>query len=110
MDVATRDLKDHLSEYLKRVQAGEELTITSHGKPIAKLSPPDKAPQERSDPLANVSWIRPVSYTHLDVYKRQANGTANAYCWGVYSAGSNTSTDFRNASKGQVALTFNKTF
>ena len=58
MDVATRDLKDHLSEYLKRVQAGEELTVTSHGKPIAKLSPPDKAPQERPDPLANVSWIR----------------------------------------------------
>ena len=41
MDIATRDLKDHLSEYLKRVQAGEELTITSHGKPIAMLSPPD---------------------------------------------------------------------
>ena len=41
MDVATRDLKDHLSEYLKRVQAGEEITITSHGKPVAKLSPPD---------------------------------------------------------------------
>lgn len=58
MDVATRDLKDHLSEYLKRVQAGEELTITSHGKPIAKLSPPDKTTQARPDPLANVSWIR----------------------------------------------------
>ena len=58
MDIATRNLKDHLSEYLKRVQAGEELTITSHGKPIAKLSPPDKVPVERPDPLANVSWIR----------------------------------------------------
>ena len=58
MDVATRDLKDHLSEYLKRVQAGEVFIITSHGKPIAKLSPPDKAPQERPDPLANISWIR----------------------------------------------------
>ena len=58
MDIATRDLKDHLSEYLKRVQAGEELTITSHGKPIAKLSPPDKTTQARSDPLANASWIR----------------------------------------------------
>ena len=58
MNIATRDLKDHLSEYLKRVRAGEELVITSHGKPIAKLSPPDKARQERPDPLANVSWIR----------------------------------------------------
>ena len=58
MDIATRDLKDHLSEYLKRVQAGEELTITSHGKPIAKLSPPDKVSVERPDPLVNISWIR----------------------------------------------------
>lgn len=58
MDIATRDLKDHLSKYLKRVQAGEELTITSHGKPIAKLSPPDRALMPRPDPLANVAWIR----------------------------------------------------
>ena len=58
MDVATRDLKDHLSEYLKRVQAGEEITITSHGKPVAKLSPPDAVKAPRPDPLANVAWIR----------------------------------------------------
>ena len=58
MDVATRDLKDHLSEYLKRVQAGEEITITSHGKPVAKLSSPDAVNAPRPDPLANVAWIR----------------------------------------------------
>ena len=58
MDVATRDLKDHLSEYLKRVQAGEEITITSHGKPVAKLSSPDAVKAPRPDPLANVAWIR----------------------------------------------------
>jgi uncharacterized protein (TIGR02001 family) len=38
-----------------------------------------------------------------------ANGN-NAYCWGVYSSGNNTSNNFRNASKGQAVLTFNKTF
>ena len=58
MDIATRDLKDHLSEYLKRVQAGEEITITSHSKPVAKLSPPDAVKAPRPDPLANVAWIR----------------------------------------------------
>ena len=58
MHIATRDLKDHLSEYLKRVQAGEEITITSHGKPVAKLSPPDAVNAPRPDPLANVAWIR----------------------------------------------------
>ena len=31
MDIATRHLKDHLSEYLKRVQTGEEITINYNG-------------------------------------------------------------------------------
>lgn len=34
----------------------------------------------------------------------------NAYCWGSYSTAANASTNFRNASKGTVVLTFNKTF
>ncbi len=38
------------------------------------------------------------------------NGGTNAYCWGVYSSGSNTSNNFRNVSDGQVVVTFNKTF
>ena len=58
MDVATRNLKDHLSAYLNRAHAGEEITITSHGKPVAKLSPPDAVKAPRPDPLANVVWIR----------------------------------------------------
>ena len=58
MDVGTLDLKDHLSEYLNRAHAGEEITITSHGKPVAKLSPPDAVKARRPDPLANVAWIR----------------------------------------------------
>lgn len=32
-----RDLRDHLSAYLERVKAGETLTITEHGRPIARL-------------------------------------------------------------------------
>lgn len=35
--VGIRDLRDHLSAYLERVKAGETLTITDHGKPIARL-------------------------------------------------------------------------
>lgn len=38
------------------------------------------------------------------------SGGSNAYCWGVYSAGSGTATDFRNAAQSQVVLSFNKTF
>ena len=35
--VGVRDLRDHLSAYLERVKAGETITITEHGHPIARL-------------------------------------------------------------------------
>ena len=31
--------KTHLSELLEKVEAGEEITITKHGTPVAKLVP-----------------------------------------------------------------------
>lgn len=37
-------------------------------------------------------------------------GGTNAYCWGVYSAGSATATNFRDASQGQAVLSFTKSF
>lgn len=39
MQISVRDLKNHLSEYLRRARAGERLTVTSHGKAIAVLGP-----------------------------------------------------------------------
>jgi uncharacterized protein (TIGR02001 family) len=38
-----------------------------------------------------------------------ANGL-NAYCWGVYNAGTNTSSNFRNMSQGTAVLSYSKTF
>lgn len=35
--VGIRDLRDHLSAYLERVKAGEVITVTEHGRPIARL-------------------------------------------------------------------------
>ncbi len=61
MNVAVRELKDHLSEYLKRAKNGEELVVTSHGKPVARLAP--LAPQDNEEAvlerLRAQSWIRP---------------------------------------------------
>lgn len=37
--VGIRDLKAHLSSYLEKVQKGHTIIITSHGKPIANLTP-----------------------------------------------------------------------
>ncbi len=37
--IGIRDLKAHLSSYLEKVQKGHTIVITSHGKPIAQLTP-----------------------------------------------------------------------
>jgi len=37
--VKVTELRSHLPEYLGQVQAGEELVVTSHGKPIARILP-----------------------------------------------------------------------
>ncbi len=36
------ELRQHLPEYLKQVQAGEEIVITLHGKTIARIVPEAK--------------------------------------------------------------------
>lgn len=57
MNVGVRELKQHLSEYLRRVGEGETIQVTDRGKPIAVLSPTPAA-----DPLAKgieEGWIRP---------------------------------------------------
>jgi prevent-host-death family protein len=37
--VAAYEAKTHFSEILERVERGEELTITRHGAPVARLVP-----------------------------------------------------------------------
>ena len=37
--VGVRDLRDNLSEYLRRVREGELLVITDRGKPIGEMGP-----------------------------------------------------------------------
>ena len=37
MRVAVRELKAHLSKILARAQAGEEIEVCSHNKPIARI-------------------------------------------------------------------------
>lgn len=39
-----------------------------------------------------------------------SSSQVNAYCWGEYNAGTNSSTNFRDASKGQAVLSFVKSF
>jgi prevent-host-death family protein len=38
--VASRDLRNHTAEVLRRVAAGDRVTITVNGAPVAELIPP----------------------------------------------------------------------
>ena len=38
-EIALRELRNHTSEVLHRVEAGEELTVTVSGRPVARLVP-----------------------------------------------------------------------
>jgi prevent-host-death family protein len=37
--VGVRELRDHLSRHLDRVKAGATLTVTEHGRAVARISP-----------------------------------------------------------------------
>lgn len=39
MEVGIRDLKNNLSRHLENVKAGETITVTDRGKPVAKIEP-----------------------------------------------------------------------
>ena len=38
-EVGIRELRDHLSSYLERVQSGQELVVTDRGRAIARVLP-----------------------------------------------------------------------
>ncbi len=41
VNIGVRDLRDNLSRHLARVKEGETITVTDHGKPVARLVPLD---------------------------------------------------------------------
>jgi prevent-host-death family protein len=44
-DVASRDLRNNTRALLERVEAGESITITVDGRPVAKLEPASRRPR-----------------------------------------------------------------
>ena len=55
--VNVTELRQHLPEYLKQVQAGEAIAITLHGKTIAHIIP-DQAKSEREAALSRLDALR----------------------------------------------------
>jgi prevent-host-death family protein len=52
--------KTHLSELLEKVEAGEEITITKHGAPVAKLVPVRKE-ASKEERIAAVERIQKLA-------------------------------------------------
>lgn len=78
MDVSVRKLKDHLSEYLRRVQNGEAVTVTDHGRPVAALvalKPGKGSPAARLAQLeASGDVTAPTSTTFARVRRSKVRG------------------------------------
>lgn len=83
MDVATsprgtagiREIKNHLSAYLDRVRAGEEIVITDRGRPIARLTAIDASVDRLSD-LIDRGIVTPATTPRsLPVRRVRATGS-----------------------------------
>jgi len=61
--VSVRDLKTHLSEWLARAQAGEVVEVTSHRKPIARITAVKPAEPTSTDPLQKAIDAGLISWT-----------------------------------------------
>ena len=44
--MGVRELKNRLSEFLRRVADGERITVTDRGRPVAVISPPADTPED----------------------------------------------------------------
>lgn len=66
--VGVAELKNNLSRYLRSVEAGEELEVTDHDRPIAWLIPVEtKTRLEVRPPLRPFSEIRNKVYPTLEL-------------------------------------------
>jgi prevent-host-death family protein len=56
MDVGVRELKQHLSEYLRRVEQGETIRVTDRGVPKAVITPLEGP--DRLQAGIDEGWVR----------------------------------------------------
>lgn len=73
-----RDLKNNLSRYLDRVRHGEEVVVTAHGRPIARLCAIDQ-PSDRLAALIASGAVRPpkTNARHRPARRIKAKGSVS---------------------------------
>jgi prevent-host-death family protein len=57
-EVGTLEARNSLSALLELVEKGEEITITRHGKPVARLVPPARSEEQKTKAREAVAAIR----------------------------------------------------
>jgi prevent-host-death family protein len=82
MEVSVRELKNRLSHYLRRVQAGDSIEVTDRGRPVAEIHPVRRealSPEERLARLAElgeVTLARPGGFEDVEPLKRRGRPVA----------------------------------
>lgn len=63
--VTIRDLRNHGGDVVDRVLAGESLTVTRGGRPVARLTPLARTPLDRDSLIERWARLDPVDPTRL---------------------------------------------
>lgn len=66
-EIAARDLRNRTADVLRRVAAGEPVTITSRGRPVAQLIP---VREQRRRPIARAELARRLAVAQADTALR----------------------------------------
>lgn len=59
MKAGIRELKDNLSRYIRRIEAGERISVTAHGRVVAELVPAPGSQKSRWDELMAAGVLHP---------------------------------------------------
>lgn len=57
LSVGVRELKTHLSEYLRQIKKGKTIVITDHGKPVGRLIPTTLSLEDRIEAMRGAGVI-----------------------------------------------------
>jgi prevent-host-death family protein len=74
VEVSFRDFRSHLSEYLAMAGRGTTVVVTSRGKPVARVVPPEKSKRMPFDALAGRYTVPDDLETPEDIIEIMENG------------------------------------
>jgi prevent-host-death family protein len=66
--IGVRELRQNASKYLRRVAAGESITVTERGKPVAVLNPPPDDQMSARDKLIAAGMLIPAQNPSRDAW------------------------------------------